>query len=758
MANKKITDLNYYSSSQVTSNDLLFITDIAHQETKRIGALDHGNYVWSISSSIMRSGSFSGSFIGTATSANNLNYPNNSTASYAVTASYANKANSSSYAVTASYALNGGGNGNIPSFSENVTQPNHGFSVGDAVYMRNVGGNQRTFTTASSIYQDEQNNPNITEVIGIVQNVYNSTSFTVVYSGIINFSTIPSYMTTANSNFIHNGYAYFLSGSNGKLDVTDPSLTDGNSISKPILLQLSYVYGTSASALIINQRGVYNAQGQSPLSASYLYYTGDNFYNGRVSSALTASYALTAAYAQNGGNQSSTIYNNITQSYYLDTTPIGSIILCASSSVPPGYLRCDGGFYPVYYTGSNINKPTPFAALYNAIKNNINSDASFGKLYNYVYNTGNIPGGYYQLATNGKGNFFNVPDLRGVFVRGYNSGESNNGSVTSKYDLTNPTRGFGSLQTDAFASHTHNIVASGSNNPSNGNGYIAGTNGENTGPYTYNNTTNPLQIQKTGSVETRPVNIALNYYIKYTNFSVDSSTANLLSSGGYPLTGDVGGSLTSSYIVSIQGNPINAQQPQSGSILVYDGKQWLPTNGVLNNTVSTALTKYNVWRSYYRNGVCRWGWFTNNWTGWRVGYKTPFEIHNTLNISPNYSIYTHNGEILYNSFPQDFTRYWYYGVMFGIQVQKTSKNDVNLNVSHANGGFHMFTAPINAPYNVTHLKDVPGTNYNSTISWTANAGTYNVYFVWYNFKQQNINHGLDAWIDGTNVIYNGPII
>ena len=101
------------------------------------------------------------------------------------------------------------------------------------------------------------------------------------------------------------------------------------------------------------------------------------------------------------------------------------------------------------------------------------------------------------LYGNGDGsNSFNIPDLRGEFIRGWDNGRG-----------IDSGRIFGSFQSDELKSHTHNIRC----NASNGN---AGT----TAPYssvanfTYTNTDD---ILSTGGLETRPRNTALIYCIKY---------------------------------------------------------------------------------------------------------------------------------------------------------------------------------------------------------------------------------------------------
>ena len=105
---KKITDLAAYTDSQVQSNDLLFITDIAAQETKKITAIDIADYAFNAKSASIFNGNYTGSFTGSFTGS---------------------LLGTSSCAVTASYALNssagtlsGGGTTNyIPIWTNSTT-------------------------------------------------------------------------------------------------------------------------------------------------------------------------------------------------------------------------------------------------------------------------------------------------------------------------------------------------------------------------------------------------------------------------------------------------------------------------------------------------------------------------------------------------------------------------------------------------------------------------------------------------------------
>lgn len=106
---------------------------------------------------------------------------------------------------------------------------------------------------------------------------------------------------------------------------------------------------------------------------------------------------------------------------------------------------------------------------------------------------------------------FNLPDLRGAFVRGVDSGRG-----------LDSGRAFGSFQADAFASHSHGVNDPGHSHQS---GVLAAVNAagfNNSSPFgslggttiTTSVSTTGISIAAAGGAETRPKNVALLYCIK----------------------------------------------------------------------------------------------------------------------------------------------------------------------------------------------------------------------------------------------------
>jgi microcystin-dependent protein len=93
--------------------------------------------------------------------------------------------------------------------------------------------------------------------------------------------------------------------------------------------------------------------------------------------------------------------------------PTGTVVPFAATTTPSGWILCDGGLY-----GRTTGDPSPQPNLFSVIGT--------------TYGVGD------GLTT------FAVPDLRGMFVRGFDNGRG-----------IDPLRAFGSQQADAFKSHNH---------------------------------------------------------------------------------------------------------------------------------------------------------------------------------------------------------------------------------------------------------------------------------------------------------------
>jgi microcystin-dependent protein len=143
--------------------------------------------------------------------------------------------------------------------------------------------------------------------------------------------------------------------------------------------------------------------------------------------------------------------------------PTGGIMMFAVSGVPTGWLECDGSVLPI----------NNYTNLYNVIGQNYKTLNTFNTL-----------------------SAFQIPDLRGQFVRGWNHGRTTGGD-------TEVNRGIGTSQMDEFKSHTHEYLGK-----VNGNYPFDAWNGYD-GTGMVDQTTSA-----TGGSETRPKNIALVYCIK----------------------------------------------------------------------------------------------------------------------------------------------------------------------------------------------------------------------------------------------------
>ncbi len=167
--------------------------------------------------------------------------------------------------------------------------------------------------------------------------------------------------------------------------------------------------------------------------------------------------------------------------------PIGMIIKMAGSTIPTGWLLCDG---------SSLLRAS-YPALFNEIS------TAFGAA---------------------DGAHFNLPDGRGMFFRGVSGASGNDPNAAARIAYTTGgTSGnnLGSYQTSTFSSHTHTqdphnhtVRSSPGSGAANERTTIVDTvdgNWQDFGIVTPTTATN----QSTGGSETRPINLYVNFLIKY---------------------------------------------------------------------------------------------------------------------------------------------------------------------------------------------------------------------------------------------------
>ena len=154
----------------------------------------------------------------------------------------------------------------------------------------------------------------------------------------------------------------------------------------------------------------------------------------------------------------------------LNGSPIGTVTANAGTIIPTGWLLCNG---------QTVSRAT-YSSLFAAIS-----------------------------TTYGKGDgstTFNVPDYRGMFLRGVDAGAGNDPDTVSRVAQGTGTAlaggNLGTLQADAFASHNH----------TSGFGSVILMNrGSQYGTYIQSGSSNTTN---TGGNETRPKNVYVNYIIK----------------------------------------------------------------------------------------------------------------------------------------------------------------------------------------------------------------------------------------------------
>lgn len=405
---------------------------------------------------------------------------------------------------------------NGDSVKTNITQASHGFTTYSVV--RLDGANY-----VKAIADDSDRS----EAIGIVTSITSSNEFELTTSG--KFSISAALFTP--------GTVYFLSEStSGSLTSTEP--TASGTVSKPVVIA-----DTTTSGYFVNMRGSYNEESSDSSGTgvkvtisqighglsiySLVRLNGVSFVKAIATTSANAEvvgivteivsddefvlttygrvdigvplftpgtvYFLSDSTAGSMTSVEPTTAGYISKPVFIaDTTstgffinmrgtvvvesgtsvgiPIGSVIAFTTDYVPDGYLECDGSSY----------SKTTYAELYSAL--------SSGAIYGQDTNT------------------FQVPDYRGLFLRGTDGGRGQDPDASSRmqHNFTG-TLGdtTGSVQNGQIEAHNHYIPAN-VGIP----GYPIGFNGQ----YSADPVTESI-----GGNETRPVNVYVTYCIKYTD-------------------------------------------------------------------------------------------------------------------------------------------------------------------------------------------------------------------------------------------------
>lgn len=179
--------------------------------------------------------------------------------------------------------------------------------------------------------------------------------------------------------------------------------------------------------------------------------------------------------------------------------PSGSLQAYAGTTVPTGWLLCDG----------SAVRRADYPSLFQAIGTTWGDGT-----------TTTISGGQTSAS-----NHFNLPDLRGRFVRGVDGDGATIPTGPVAHDPDRDTRvataagsqvgnRVGTLQDSAFKLHTHAVFTGFNANANGGCGFQGMLNGA--GIYsTLPDACSGHPIEEVGDDETRPVNVAALYIIKY---------------------------------------------------------------------------------------------------------------------------------------------------------------------------------------------------------------------------------------------------
>jgi len=271
MSNSKIiTDLASYTDSQVQSNDLLFITDIAAQETKKITAIDIADYAFNAKSASIFNGNYTGSFTGSFTG------------SLLGTSSWAINA------LTAAYASSGGGSG------ESNTASNIGTSgvglfkqkSGVDLQFKNISAGSNVFLTDDTVNNALQINltSTLTSPGGATGNVqFNAPGNQFGGNSNLSWDTTNNNKLTVGGNVSSTTFSSSVTNAVGYFGTASFSVSSSNAISSSYALSSSYSLSSSnaiTASYISTPNGILSVYSEVVATATTTAVVYPTFYSG----------------------------------------------------------------------------------------------------------------------------------------------------------------------------------------------------------------------------------------------------------------------------------------------------------------------------------------------------------------------------------------------------------------------------------------------------------------------------------------------
>jgi hypothetical protein len=356
MANKRVSELTQIAVGELNSSDLLLLSDVSAQESKKLTLGDLNSY-------ILTDGNLSGSFYGTA-----------SWSEQAKTASYlTGTITSASYAITASYALNGTNNASSASWASSSLSSSFAQTASFAQTVRSAA--TASFATSSKfadsasfvIYFGTNN--------GTIQNAINATSATTATSA--SFATAArsaSYATTASAALIANtalttsvafSSSFASYAATASIGITTNVQSSASWASSSVSSSYSLYAEEAANAitasyvtpnLSLTQYGIFLAISQSNYRSQLDKVDLDPFLDVPATASIEVAGTMVAPYTSSILlNESVTLYalNRATgQIYTLDSTPIYVNIQGQYSSVSASITATVDGNMNGSFTGS----------------------------------------------------------------------------------------------------------------------------------------------------------------------------------------------------------------------------------------------------------------------------------------------------------------------------------------------------------------------------------------------------------------------